>query len=91
MIRDIILGVFGGDQALIDNPLLFMGHLGMIIMMILHIPFIFYIGKEHILQSIDEYQKSSLSQMVDRIRDKYKGDPRFFLVQKKFLIKETDA
>lgn len=53
-------------------------------MILCHIPFIFYIGKEHILQSIDEQTNFSLSQMVDRIKHRFKGDPRHFLVEKQF-------
>ena len=47
-------------------------------------PFNYYIGKEFVLQAIDEIYTESLSQMIYRIKNKFTGDPRFFLVQKKY-------
>ena len=57
-----------------------------------HLPFIYYIAKEHLLQVIDEYNKASLSKMVDRIKgvNGETGDPRFFLVQRLFRLKDVD-
>ena len=49
----------------------------------------FYIGKEYILQSVDEHLNYSLSLMIDRIRSDFKGDPRYFLVERKFNLRRS--
>jgi len=87
VVRDVILCIFGNNQIYYPKPILFIGHLGVIVQLLCHLPLIFYIGKEHVLQSVDEYQNVSLSQMVDRIRDNISGDPRFFLAQKKYFVR----
>lgn len=89
LVRDIVLCVFGGNTDLSIKPIMVLGQMGVMVMIFCHIPFIFYIGKEHILQSIDEHYNFSLSQMVDRIKHRFKGDPRHFLVEKQF--KEIDV
>lgn len=73
------------------KPILVVGHLGIELMLFCHIPFVFYIGKEHILQAVDEHLNFSLSLMVDRIKNRFKGDPRHFLVQKKFVAHQSIA
>lgn len=87
VVRNVIMCVYGNNRTLTFKPILAIGHLGMIVMLICHVPFIYFIGKEHILSSIDELMNKSLSQMVDRIKNRFKGDPRHFLVQKKFVIR----
>jgi hypothetical protein len=62
--------------------------MGIIFQLICHMPFIYFIGKEHILQCIDEHQNYNLSQMVDRIKSNISGDPRFFLAQRKFSVRD---
>lgn len=48
----------------------------------MHIPFIYYIGKESLLMMLDEVINNNLTSMVDRIRNE-NGDPRFFLAELK--------
>ena len=48
----------------------------------MHIPFIYYIGKENFLMAYDEFYSSNLSNMVMRVK-KEDGDPRFFLAELK--------
>lgn len=52
----------------------------LIFQLFLHIPFIYYIGKENILVLVDELINESTSMMVDRIHLE-NGDPRFFLAE----------
>ena len=54
-------------------------------------PFIFFIGKEHLLQCYDEFTNHSLSLMVDRIKSNVNGDPRFFRAQRKFKLIENKS
>ena len=51
----------------------------------LHIPFIYYIGKENVLIAVDEISRYNLSGMIDRIRlgKILTGDPRYFKAQQK--------
>jgi hypothetical protein len=87
--RDIIMTVYGTNIEMSKSkPILVVGQLGMIVLLICHVPFIYFIGKEHILSCVDEIMNKSLSQMVDRIKNKFKGDHRHFLVEKKFIIRD---
>jgi hypothetical protein len=54
--------------------------LALIIQLLMHIPFIYYIAKENIMILVDEWQTQSTSRMVDRVRDQ-NGDPRFYLAE----------
>ena len=67
--------IFGNQAKYYDSLLLILGR-AFIMQLTCHIPLIYYVGKEHILQTIDEIKNYSLSQMVDRI--KLNGDPRYF-------------
>ena len=87
IVRDVILCVFGSNPNLNSFPIIIVGHLGVVVQLMFHMPFIFFIGKEHILQCIDEHYNQSLSLMIDRIKNKFKGDPRFFLAQRKFNLR----
>jgi len=50
------------------------------------------VGKEHILQSLDEIKNYSLSQMVDRIKQNSStADPRNLRLQRQYeIIKEQN-
>jgi len=89
IVRDVLLAVMGSDDGLQQKPILIIGHFGVILQLICHMPFIYFIGKEHVLQCVDEFLNSSLSLMVDRIRFTFKGDPRFFLVQRRFNLRSS--
>ena len=52
----------------------------LVIQLLVHIPFLYYIGKEHILIAYDEYINENLTLIVDRVRNK-QGDPRHYLVE----------
>jgi len=47
--RDVVLAVLGSDVDLQQKPILIIAHFGVILQLICHMPFIFFIGKEHIL------------------------------------------
>jgi hypothetical protein len=53
-----------------------------IVQQVVHIPFIYYIGKENFLIMYDEYMSFNLSNMVNRVRSE-QGDPRYFLAELK--------
>lgn len=63
-------------------PLLFISQLCLIIQLLTHTPFIYYIAKEQFLMAYDEYNNHSISLMVDRVINE-QGDPRFYLAQLK--------
>lgn len=86
IVRDTIIGVLGNNHELEQYTILKIGHLGIVLQSLLHMPFIFFIGKEHILQCYDEYKNHSLSLMVDRIKSNVTGDPRYFRAEKRFKL-----
>ena len=57
-----------------------------IVQLIVHIPFIYYIGKEQMLIMHDENFNCNMTNMVDRVRTE-QGDPRYFLAE---LCTNTD-
>lgn len=54
----------------------------MVLQLFFHIPFTYYIAKEHLLVCVDEVMNQSLSLMIDRKRKTVVGDPRFFLAER---------
>ena len=88
IVRDIILVVLGSNENVHSKDILCLGHMGVILQLICHMPFIFYIGKEHVLQAVDEHYYNSLSLMIDRIKNDRAGDPRFFLAEKKYTFRK---
>jgi len=89
IVRDVIIAVLGNNEMFLDNYLLILAHFGIVLMFICHMPFMFFIGKEHILTCVDEYYNNSLSLMVTRIRDFDKGDHRYFLVERKHSLRNS--
>lgn len=87
VVRDIIFAVLGNNQNLQWYFILIVANFFVVVQMLFHMPFTFYIGKEHILQCYDEYTKHSLSLMVDRIKNSTSGDPRFFRAERKYKIR----
>jgi len=78
----ISLGIETTHYNISEWPLVFVVQLCLIIQLLMHIPFIYYIGKENFLMAYDEFYSSNLSNMVMRVK-KEDGDPRFFLAELK--------
>ena len=87
--RNVLMSIFGSSGEDYSKTILKVAHLGIILQLICHMPFIYFMGREHILQCIDEHQNSNLSKMVDRIKSNISGDPRFFLAQRKFSFRNS--
>lgn len=52
----------------------------MVVQLVTHIPFIYYISKEQLMMIYDEYYNSSISNMIERVIFE-SGDPRFYLAE----------
>jgi len=63
-----------------DWPIIFVIQFLMICLLLVHLPFAYYIGKENIMMLLEEYSTGNLSMMIDRVKNQ-QGDPRFFLVE----------
>ena len=87
--RNVLMSIFGSSGEDYSKSILKVAHFGIILQLVCHMPFIYFIGREHILQCIDEHQNNNLSKMVDRIKSNISGDPRFFLAQRKFSLKSN--
>ena len=61
-------------------PLVFLIQSSIILQLLVHIPYIYYIGKENFLMMFDEHQNYNLTSMVNRVRSE-QGDPRYFLAE----------
>jgi len=88
----VMMSIFGNQVKYFDSYLLLFGRSLIILQLTFHIPLIYYVGKEHILQSLDEIKNYSLSQMVDRIKQNSStADPRNFRLQRQYeIIKEQN-
>jgi hypothetical protein len=91
VLRDVIFCVVGESGIFYGKPILLAMTASVMIQMACYIPLLFYIAKEHLLQSIDEFSSASLSKMVDRIKGitAAVGDPRFFLVSRSFEVRKS--
>lgn len=70
---------FGQEQSW---PLITAIQVCLIVQLVSHIPFIYYVSKEYFSLGLDEYKTGNLSNMVRRVRTE-EGDPRVYLVQYK--------
>lgn len=68
MFRDVLMCIFGRSGQFYGKFVLKLATVGIAVQLVCHMPFIYYIGKEHMLQCFDEYFNGSLSKMVDRIK-----------------------
>jgi hypothetical protein len=89
ILRDIILAVLGSNENFRTKPILVVGHFGVIMQLICHVPLMFFIGKEHLLTCIDEHFNNSLSLMLNRIKNSQYGDPRYYLVERKYNLRNS--
>jgi hypothetical protein len=49
LVRNVMMSIFGSDGEYYGKKMLIFAHLGIISQLICHMPFIYFIGKEHIL------------------------------------------
>ena len=80
LVTSIFSDASAGNCQLRSIPVL-IANLLKISQLFFHMPFMYYIGKEHFLVCVDEILNQSMSQMIDRKLDRT-GDPRFFLFQR---------
>ena len=80
----LVISIFSDASAgscQFRSPPILIANLLKILQLFFHMPFMYYIGKEHFLVCVDEILNQSMSQMIDRKLDRT-GDPRFFLFQR---------
>lgn len=63
-----------------DWPLILFTRVMLLLQLLMHVPFIYYIGKENALIAWDEYFYQNMSLMVSRVKLD-EGDPRYYLAE----------
>ena len=69
MIYTLVQASLGFKTSSLDWPLLLLIQFGLLVQLLVHIPFIYYIAKENMMIAVDEYYYSRLSMMVTRVRN----------------------